>query len=108
MASHRAVSQKLGQELSIHRWRGNVWFDGLPLWEEFEWLGRDVQIGEAVLRGPRTLQRDAAPQPPTLKPANVMLTLWAALSGWGHQDFGVYAEVLKGGEIRVGDKVQLL
>ncbi|WP_170334048.1 MOSC domain-containing protein [Ruegeria arenilitoris] len=107
MASHRAVGQKLGQDLSIHRWRGNIWFDGMPLWQEFEWLGREVQIGEAVFRvreritrclattaNPETGQRDAD-------------TL-GALETWGHQDFGVYAEVLKGGAISVGDKVELL
>ena len=107
MASHRAVEQKLGQTLSIVRWRGNIWFEGLPLWDEFDWLGRDVRIGEAVLRvreritrcmattaNPETGERDAD----TLR----------ALNSWDHQDFGVYAEVLQGGEIRVNDEVQVL
>ncbi|UUV06456.1 MOSC domain-containing protein [Ruegeria sp. YS9] len=107
MASHRAVEQKLGQTLSIVRWRGNIWFEGLPLWDEFDWLGRDVRIGEAVLRvreritrcmattaNPETGERDAD----TLR----------ALNRWDHQDFGVYAEVLQGGEIRVNDEVQVL
>ncbi|MEX0285148.1 MAG: MOSC domain-containing protein [Paracoccaceae bacterium] len=106
-ATHRAVAQKLDQDLSIHRWRGNIWFEGPPLWEEFEWIGREVQIGAAVFRvrdritrcmattaNPETGERDAD-------------TL-GALETWGHQDFGVYAEVLKGGEISVGDKVELL
>ncbi|NOD98537.1 MOSC domain-containing protein [Ruegeria sp. HKCCD6228] len=107
MASHRAVEQKLGQTLSIVRWRGNIWFEGLPLWDEFDWLGRDVRIGEAVLRvreritrcmattaNPETGERDAD----TLR----------ALNSWDHQDFGVYAEVVQGGEIRVNDEVQVL
>ncbi|WP_299637381.1 MOSC domain-containing protein [uncultured Ruegeria sp.] len=107
MASHRAVEQKLDQTLSIDRWRGNIWFEGLPLWDEFDWLGRDVRIGEAVLRvreritrcmattaNPETGERDAD----TLR----------ALNSWDHQDFGVYAEVIKGGEIRVNDEVQVL
>ncbi|MCA0905733.1 MOSC domain-containing protein [Ruegeria marisrubri] len=107
MASHRAVEQKLGQTLSIVRWRGNIWFEGLPLWDEFDWLGQDVRIGEAVLRvreritrcmattaNPETGERDAD----TLR----------ALNSWDHQDFGVYAEVVQGGEIRVNDKVQVL
>ncbi|NOC93378.1 MOSC domain-containing protein [Ruegeria sp. HKCCD6604] len=107
MASHRAVEQKLGQTLSIVRWRGNIWFEGLPIWDEFDWLGRDVRIGEAVLRvreritrcmattaNPETGERDAD----TLR----------ALNSWDHQDFGVYAEVVQGGEIRVNDEVQLL
>ena len=50
MASHRAVEQKPGRALSIHRWRGNIWFDGLAVWEEFDWIGREVRIGEAVLK----------------------------------------------------------
>lgn len=107
MASHRAVAQKLGQDLSICRWRGNIWFDGLPLWEEFDWIGRDVQVGQAVFRvrertvrcmattaNPETGERDAD-------------TL-GALNAWDHQNFGVYAEVLQGGDIRIGDKVQAL
>ncbi len=107
MASHRAVQQKLGKELSIRRWRGNIWFDGLPLWEESEWLGREVQIGQAVFHvreqitrclattaNPNTGERDAD-------------TL-GALNSWNHQEFGVYAEVIRGGEIKTGDTVQVL
>ncbi|KIC41091.1 molybdenum cofactor biosysynthesis protein [Ruegeria sp. ANG-R] len=107
MASHRAVEQKLGRDLSIKRWRGNIWFDGLALWEEFDWLGRDIRIGEAVFHirecitrcmattaNPETGERDAD-------------TL-GALNSWDHQNFGVYAEVLEGGTIQTGDKVQVL
>ncbi|WP_170332183.1 MOSC domain-containing protein [Ruegeria arenilitoris] len=107
MASHRAVEQKLGQNLSINRWRGNIWFDGLPLWEEFDWRGRDIRIGETLLRvreritrclattaNPETGERDAD-------------TL-GALSAWDHQDFGVYAEVIEGGKIEIGNKVEVI
>ena len=31
LSSLRAVGQRLGQELSIHRWRGNLWIEGLDL-----------------------------------------------------------------------------
>jgi len=107
MASHRAVSQKLGQDLSQVRWRGNIWFDGLPLWEEFDWLGRDVQIGEAVFHVRQRIARCLATtaNPDTgVRDADTL----GALDSWGHQDFGVYAEVVQGGEISVGDKVELL
>ncbi len=107
MASHRAVEQKLGQDLSIRRWRGNIWFDGLPLWEEFDWLGREVQVGEAVLqvreRITRCLATTANPET-GVRDADTL----GALSNWGHQDFGIYVEVLRGGSIAVGDKVHLI
>jgi len=107
MASHRAVAQKLGQDLSPLRWRGNIWFDGLPLWEEFDWLDREVQIGQAVFRIRERIQRCLATtaNPETgLRDADTL----GALNSWDHQDFGVYAEVVRGGEISTGDKVQLL
>jgi uncharacterized protein YcbX len=107
MASHRAVEQKLGRELSPIRWRGNIWFNGLPLWEEFDWLGREVQIGQAVFhvreRITRCLATTANPDTGE-RDADTL----GALNSWDHQDFGVYAEVIRGGEVRIDDKVQLL
>ncbi|MEX0281556.1 MAG: MOSC domain-containing protein [Arenibacterium sp.] len=107
MASHRAVEQRLGRPVSIHRWRGNLWFDGLPLWEEFDWMTRNVQIGEAIFRiqertdrciatsaNPETGRRDA--------------DLLEVLHHWGHEDFSVRAEVIEGGTVSIGDEVRLL
>ncbi len=106
-ASHRAVEQRVGRPLSPHRWRGNIWIDGLGPWEEFEWMDHEVQIGEAVLRvrertdrclsthaNPETGRRDAEVLP--------------ALESWRHQDFSVRAEVIQGGAVRTGDTVERL
>lgn len=106
-ASHRAVQDRIGRPLSIHRWRGNIWVDTGALWEEFEWMGRELRIGECTLKirertdrclattaNPETGARDAD----TLK----------ALDHWGHQDFSVRAEVITGGAICVGDKLEVL
>ncbi len=107
MSSHRAVEQKLGRDLSIARWRGNIWFDGQPLWNEFDWIGRDIRIGEAVFhvreRITRCLATTANPETGE-RDADTL----GALSSWDHQDFGVYAEVLEGGTIHTGDEVQVL
>ncbi|NOD47267.1 MULTISPECIES: MOSC domain-containing protein [unclassified Ruegeria] len=107
MASHRAVEQKLGQSLSTVRWRGNIWFDGLPLWEEFDWLGRDIRIGQAVFRIRERITRCMATTANPETGARDADTL-GALSNWGHQDFGVYAEVIQGGEVRLHDEVRVL
>ena len=106
-ASHRAVEQRVGTPLSHLRWRGNLWIDGLAPWEEFDWEGREVRIGTAVLRvrertdrcksthaNPETGRRDAEVLP--------------ALARWGHQDFSVRAEVIETGAIAPGDKVERL
>ena len=107
MASHRAVERHMGQELSIHRWRGNIWFDQLPEWQELDWIGREVQIGAAVFRiiEPTTRCMATTANPDTgIRDADTL----GALSHWGHQDFSVQAEVIEGGLLSVGDKVTLL
>ena len=106
-ASHKEAEDKLGQELSIHRWRGNIWFDGLPAWEELDWVGKELRLGEAVIAvrertercmattsNPDTGQRDAD-------------TL-GALQSFGHKDFSVKVAVLQGGLVRVGDTLELI
>ncbi len=107
LASNQALSDQMGQELSPKRWRANFWLDGLDPWEEFNWLGKTIEIGGVQLKvedrivrclattaNPQTGERDAD----TLK----------ALAALGHQDFGVYAQVLSGGDIKIGDTVRVV
>jgi uncharacterized protein YcbX len=108
LASLRALGQRLGQELSIHRFRGNLWLDGLAPWEEFDLIGRRLRIGGAVLT---VRERITRCQATTATPATGRFdadTLGALEAGYGHTDFGVYAEVTGGGPIRVGDPVAVL
>ncbi|QFT57741.1 MOSC domain protein [Sulfitobacter sp. THAF37] len=106
MASHRAVEGKAGTDLSNLRWRGNIWFDtGLP-WDELDWIGKDVTVGGAVLRVREPIRRclHTAANPATGERDVDTLGL---LNTWDHQDFGVYAEVIRSGPVATGDKVEL-
>ncbi len=107
MASHRAVEQQIGRELSIHRWRGNIWLGGLAPWEEWEWMDREFRVGDAVLRGRERTDRCLATtaNPETGKRDADTL---GALEHWGHRDFSIRAEVVAGGEISLGDSAGLL
>ncbi|MBL3705646.1 MOSC domain-containing protein [Sulfitobacter sp. BDSS02] len=107
MASHREVEKQVGHELSILRWRGNIWFDGIDAWEELAWVDRDVRIGEAVLRVHERTERcpSTKSNPDTGK--HDVDTL-AALNAFGHQDFSVRAEVITPGTIRPGDRVEVI
>ena len=49
LASLRALSQRLGQTLEVARFRGNLILDGLAPWEEFDWIGRTIEIGAVTL-----------------------------------------------------------
>lgn len=108
MASHRAVSQKLGRPLETERWRGNIWLEGLAPWEEFDWIGRDIRIGRAVLKVRERIVRcmHTTANPVTgLRDAD---TLGALEDGWDHRDFGVYAEVVETGPVSLNDPIEVL
>jgi len=108
LASNRAVGQKLGLDLSALRWRGNLWIEGLAPWEEFDWLGRTLRIGEAELTVEERIQRCLATAANPKTGRRDADTLGALNRGWGHQDFGVYARVTRGGRLAQGDAVALL
>lgn len=108
MASNRVLGAHLGQDLSIHRWRGNLWLDGLAPWQEFDLIGRQLAIGGAVLEIRQRITRCKAT---TVNPETGVAdadTLGALARLCGHEDFGTYAVVLQSGDIRLGDEVRVL
>ena len=105
LASLRALGQRMAQDLSIHRFRGNLWVDGLAPWEEFDLVGRRLRIGVAELEVTEPITRCEATcaDPETGRPGGD--TLAALEAGWGHRDFGVYARVVAGARVALGDAV---
>lgn len=106
-ASHKEVEGKLDQELSIHRWRGNIWFDGLPAWQELDWVGRELRLGEATVVVKERTQRCMATTANPATGARDADTL-GALQSFGHQDFSVKIAITQGGLVRVGDTLELI
>ena len=102
-ASLADLSARMGMNLSQDRWRGNLWIDGAEPWAEFGWIGQHLQIGGAVLRVEERITRCKATtvNPTTGRPEGD--TLAALQAAYGHQDFGVYATVVTGGKVALGD-----
>ncbi|MEF3048438.1 MOSC domain-containing protein [Pseudotabrizicola sp. L79] len=108
LASNRALGQVMGQDLSIHRWRGNLWLDGLAAWAEFDLIGRHLQIGDAVLEVRQRITRCKAT---TVNPETGRSdadTLAALQQHFGHEDFGTYAVVVQSGAVALGDEVTVI
>jgi hypothetical protein len=101
LASLADLGARLGLELSIHRWRGNLWLDGAEPWAEWGWIGQRFRLGGAVLEVVEPVTRCVATKvdPETGREAGD--TLSALETSFGHQDFGVYARVVEGGAIAV-------
>jgi uncharacterized protein len=105
LSSLRALSQRIGAPMAMERFRGNIWLDGLAPWDEFDLVGRRLAVGGARLVVRTRITRCAAT---TANPETGRIdadTLGALEAGWGHTDFGVYAEVTEGGVVAVGDPV---
>lgn len=100
------LSARMGQALSMHRFRGNIWVDGWAPLAELELVGQEITVGTARLRIEEPIGRCRATgaNPETgLQDADTMGALEA---GYGHTDFGVFARVIEGGSVRTGDEVR--
>ncbi|MBT4589030.1 MAG: MOSC domain-containing protein, partial [Rhodospirillaceae bacterium] len=49
LSSVREFGEKISAEIDPMRFRGNINFDGDRAWQEFDWLDRDLRIGEVVV-----------------------------------------------------------
>ncbi len=108
LASNADLGRRMGMDLSIHRWRGNLWLDGVAPWAEFDWIGKQVRIGATLLEVRERVGRCKATM---ANPATGLVdadTLRGLRDVVGEQDFGVFAVVLEGGEISPGDRVEVL
>ena len=108
--SHNSLSELsefAGQDISLHRWRGNIWVEGFAPREEFTWIGKSIRIGKAELDVVDTIQRcEATAADPETGQRN-LATLDLLERNWGHRDFGIYARVTRAGDVSVGDAVTI-
>ena len=107
LASLRALGTMLGATLDPRRFRPNLVIDGLEPWREFELIGKKLRSSEATLEIFKRTERCAATNvnPDTAaRDLKIPSFLSKAL---GHTDFGVYARVISGGPLAVGDMLTI-
>ena len=91
------------------RFRMNVTLDGVAPWEEHGWGGREIVVGDAVLRGVDPVVRCVITMrdPETGKGDVPILRALADLRGKRDVTFGLWCDVVRPGVVRVGDEVRL-
>ncbi len=107
LATVRSLEAQWGHAIDPLRFRANFYFEGLRPWEEFDWIGSDIQLGNVLCRVDRRNGRCSATN---VNPANGQRDLdipGSLRRDFGHKDLGVYLVVRKGGKVVLGDAVRV-
>jgi uncharacterized protein YcbX len=105
LASLAAIENMVGFPVHPLRFRANVYVQGWPAWHEASLLGETLAVGDARLKVVKRITRCAAVNvDPDLAVRDMEIpnTLMRRL---GHNECGIYAEVVEGGTIAVGNAI---
>jgi uncharacterized protein YcbX len=107
LASVRELENVVGAPVDPLRFRGNVHIEGLAPWAEFDLVGQVLTTSAGVrLKVTKRIERCAATNvdPDTgIRDLQIPKSLMQA---YGHFDCGIYAEVMEGGAIAIGDSLE--
>jgi GntR family transcriptional regulator/MocR family aminotransferase len=103
LATVRSLEEQWGYEINPLRFRANIYIDGARAWEEFEWIGREIQIGEALFKVDRRNGRCSATNVNPVTGRRDLDIPGSLRAAFGHKDLGIYLSTLKGGAVANGD-----
>jgi uncharacterized protein YcbX len=107
LGSIRAIENMVGLPVHPLRFRANLYASGWPAWSELELVGQTLAIGNTRLKVVKRITRCAAVNvdPETAaRDRDIPPMLMRRL---GHNECGIYAEVIAGGAIAVGDTIAI-
>jgi uncharacterized protein YcbX len=107
-ASLAALAPALdGSVPDARRFRMSIAIDGVHAWEEHGWGGREIAVGDVLLRGIDPVDRCVVTtrDPDTGRRDVPTLRALAELRGKRDVRFGLWCEVVRPGRVRLGDAV---
>jgi uncharacterized protein YcbX len=105
LGSLKAIENLVGQPVHPLRFRANLYVEGWPAWHEFELLDQTLAVADARLKVVKRITRCAAVNVDPETAARDLNIPQALMRRLGHNECGVYAEVIEGGVIGVGDAI---
>ncbi len=106
LASVAEVAAAIGAGVDPLRFRANLYVDGWPAWREFEFLDHELAIGSSVrLKPVKRIVRCAATNVDPRTGVRDLAIPETLMRRFGHGDCGIYAEVIAGGPIAIGERI---
>src|SRR5205814_3872170 len=103
--SLRAIEDVIGATVHPLRFRANLYVQGWPAWHEFDLVDRIIAIGETRLKVVKRITRCAAINVDPDTAQRDLAIPQALMRRLGHNECGIYAEVITGGTIAIGDTI---
>jgi hypothetical protein len=107
LASVRDLERWVGRPVDPLRFRANLHIDGAPAWSELDWGEATLTCGDVVLRVVKRTERCAATNVDPVTAERDMEIPRTLMGVFGHTDCGIYAEVIRGGTLMVGQRLSL-
>jgi uncharacterized protein YcbX len=105
LGSIAAIEDIVGQPVHPLRFRANLYVSGWPAWHESGLLDQTLSIGPVRLKVVKRIVRCAATNVDPETAARDLTIPHTLMRHLGHNECGIYAEVIAGGSIAVGDAI---
>lgn len=105
LATVRSLESQWGCSIDPLRFRANFYIDGLRPWEEFDWVGSDIALGQVLFRVDRRNGRCGATNVNPSTGERDLDIPGSLRRAFGHKDLGIYLVARKGGRVAIGDDV---
>jgi len=102
LASVRELEKMIDAEIDPARFRANIEIDGLPPFAELEAVGTTLSFDGVEMKIVARTQRCAATEVNPASAERDVKIPYLINQNLGHADMGVYASVMSGGELSVG------
>jgi uncharacterized protein len=100
------LSELAGQRIDVRRFRPNIVLEGVPAWEEFNWVGQEILLGTARIAITARINRclNIEVHPETGERDIALLPLLK--KNFQHSQTGVLAQVISSGSVAIGDAME--
>ncbi|MBE9163206.1 MULTISPECIES: MOSC domain-containing protein [Microcoleaceae] len=101
------LTEKANQQIDVRRFRPNIVLEGISAWSEFDWIGKQFQLGTALIEVTARINRcvNIEVNPETGDRDIPLLSLLK--QEFGHAQTGVLAKIINSGTVKIGDSLNL-